>query len=39
MMVRDLYPLVTTPALFEARDFYQKNFGFAVLFQASGLCI
>jgi uncharacterized glyoxalase superfamily protein PhnB len=32
--VRDLYPLITTPALFEARDFYVKHFGFEVLFEA-----
>lgn len=35
MRVRDLYPLITTPALFEARDFYTKHFGFEVLFEAS----
>lgn len=35
MRVRDLYPLITTPALFEARDFYVKHFGFDVLFEAS----
>lgn len=35
MRVRDLYPLITTPALFEARDFYRKHFGFTVLFEAS----
>lgn len=35
MKVRDLYPLITTPALFEAREFYQTNFGFTVLFEAS----
>lgn len=35
MRVRDLYPLVTTPALFEARDFYVRHFGFAVVFEAS----
>jgi uncharacterized glyoxalase superfamily protein PhnB len=35
MHVRDLYPLITTPALFEARDFYTRHFGFDVLFQAS----
>ncbi len=35
MKVRDLYPLITTPALFEARDFYRKHFGFTVLFEAS----
>ena len=35
MKVRDLYPLITTPALFEARDFYVIHFGFDVLFEAS----
>jgi uncharacterized glyoxalase superfamily protein PhnB len=35
MKVRDLYPLVTTPALFEARDFYVRHFGFEVAFEAS----
>jgi uncharacterized glyoxalase superfamily protein PhnB len=35
MHVRDLYPLITTPALFEARDFYTRHFGFDVLFEAS----
>jgi uncharacterized glyoxalase superfamily protein PhnB len=35
MPVRDLYPLITTPALFEARDFYVRHFGFSVLFEAS----
>lgn len=35
MKVRDLYPLITTPALFEARDFYVTHFGFDVLFEAS----
>ena len=35
MRVRDLYPLITTPALFETRDFYVKHFGFDVLFEAS----
>ncbi len=35
MKVRDLYPLVTTPALFETRDFYVTHFGFEVLFEAS----
>src|SRR5690606_21042203 len=34
MRVRDLYPLITTPALFEARDFYVGHFGFEVLFEA-----
>jgi catechol 2,3-dioxygenase-like lactoylglutathione lyase family enzyme len=33
--VRDLYPLITTPAIFEARDFYTKHFGFEVAFEAS----
>lgn len=32
--VRDLYPLVTTPALFEARDYYVRHFGFEVAFEA-----
>lgn len=27
MKVRDLYPLITTPALFEARDFHVRHFG------------
>lgn len=35
MPVRDLYPLITTPALFEARDFHVTHFGFEVAFQAS----
>lgn len=35
LKLRDLYPLITTPALFEARDFYVTHFGFAVAFQAS----
>ncbi len=35
MHVRDLYPLITTPALFKARDFYTRHFGFNVLFEAS----
>jgi uncharacterized glyoxalase superfamily protein PhnB len=35
MAVRDLYPLITTPALFEARDFYVRHFGFAVVFEAA----
>lgn len=34
MNVRDLYPLITTPALFEARDFYVRHFGFEVAFEA-----
>lgn len=33
--VRDLYPLITTPALFEARDFYTRHFGFQTVFEAS----
>jgi uncharacterized glyoxalase superfamily protein PhnB len=33
--VRDLYPLVTTPNLFEARDFYVRHFSFQVAFQSS----
>lgn len=33
--VRDLYPLITTPSLFEARDFYVRHFGFDVAFEAS----
>lgn len=35
MQVRDLYPLITTRALFEARDFYVTHFGFAVSFEAT----
>ncbi|EKF17490.1 VOC family protein [Nitratireductor pacificus] len=35
MKVRDLYPLVTTPALTETRDFYVTHFGFQVAFEAS----
>jgi catechol 2,3-dioxygenase-like lactoylglutathione lyase family enzyme len=35
MRVRDLYPLITTPALFAVRDFYVRYFGFAVIFEAS----
>lgn len=35
MRVRDAYPLVTTPKLFEARDFYVRHFGFTALFQSS----
>lgn len=35
MKVRDLYPLITTPALPQVRDFYVKHFGFKVLFEAS----
>jgi uncharacterized glyoxalase superfamily protein PhnB len=35
MRVRDAYPLITTPKLFEARDFYVRHFGFTPLFQSS----
>lgn len=35
VIVRDLYPLITTPALFEARDFYVRHFGFQPAFEAS----
>lgn len=35
MRVRDLYPLITTPALGAVRDFYVRHFGFTVLFEAS----
>lgn len=35
MKVRDLYPLITTPALAETRDFYVGHFGFQVAFEAS----
>ncbi|QYU70056.1 VOC family protein [Leptolyngbya sp. 15MV] len=35
MQVRDLYPLITTPALFQARDFYMQHFGFTVAFEAA----
>ncbi|MCO5070758.1 MAG: VOC family protein [Rhizobiaceae bacterium] len=34
MQVRDLYPLITTPRLIETRDFYVRNFGFEVAFEA-----
>lgn len=33
--VRDLYPLITTPAMIAARDFHVRHFGFEVLFEAS----
>jgi catechol 2,3-dioxygenase-like lactoylglutathione lyase family enzyme len=33
--IRDAYPLITTPHLFETRDFYVKHFGFKPLFEAS----
>lgn len=32
--VRDLYPLITTPAMVAARDFHVRHFGFQVLFEA-----
>ena len=35
MKVRDLYPLITSPALAEARDFYVTHLGFQVAFEAS----
>lgn len=35
MRMRDLYPLITTPAPFDARDFYVAHFDFDVLFEAS----
>ena len=35
MKIRDLYPLVTTSALTEVRDFYVSHFGFDVAFEAS----
>jgi catechol 2,3-dioxygenase-like lactoylglutathione lyase family enzyme len=35
MKVRDSYPLITTPHLFEARDFYATHFGFVPAFEAS----
>lgn len=35
MKVRDLYPLITTPALAKVRDFYVDHFGFQVAFQAT----
>jgi hypothetical protein len=34
MRVRDLYPLINTPALTEVRDFYVTHFDFAVAFEA-----
>ena len=33
--VRDLYPLITTPAMTAARDFHVRHFGFRVLFEAN----
>lgn len=35
MKIRDLYPLITTPDLFAARDFYVTQFGFQVFFRSS----
>ncbi len=35
MKVRDLYPLITTPALADVQDFYVTHFGFHVAFEAS----
>lgn len=35
MLVKDLYPLITTPALGAVRDFYVRHFGFEVVFEAS----
>jgi catechol 2,3-dioxygenase-like lactoylglutathione lyase family enzyme len=35
MKVRDLYPLITTPALKEVRDFYLTHFKFQVAFEAN----
>ena len=35
MPIRDLYPLITTPELLAARDFYVRHFDFTVLFAAS----
>lgn len=35
MKVKDLYPLITTPALLDTRNFYILHFGFEVLFEAS----
>ena len=35
MKIRDLYPLITTPALAEARDFYVTHFDFQVAFEAT----
>jgi len=35
MRLRNLYPLITTPHVFAARDFYVRHFGFEPLFQAS----
>jgi catechol 2,3-dioxygenase-like lactoylglutathione lyase family enzyme len=35
MRFRDAYPLVTTPELGAARDFYRRHFGATVAFEAS----
>ena len=35
MRFRGSYPLITTPRLFEARDFYVLHFAFEPLFQAT----
>ena len=35
MKFNDAYPLITTPFLFEARDFYVRHFGFKPVFQSS----
>lgn len=35
MKVRDLYPLITTPALTEVRDFYVSLFEFRLVFEAN----
>lgn len=35
MKIRDLYPLITTPALAETRDFYVTHFAFQVAFEAT----
>jgi catechol 2,3-dioxygenase-like lactoylglutathione lyase family enzyme len=32
--IRDAYALITTPHVFESRDFYVKHFGFKPLFEA-----
>lgn len=35
MILRDLYPLITTPMLSEVRDFYIRHFDLCVVFEAS----
>jgi uncharacterized glyoxalase superfamily protein PhnB len=35
MFIRDLYPLITSPALLEARDFHVAHFGFKIVFESS----